>query len=65
MGAIIAAGSLLIAYSPVAVLLLAYAARRSALLVLTIARCVRAHWGVVAWWGVTAVIDALATLRTR
>jgi hypothetical protein len=41
MGAIIAAGSLLIAYSPIAVLLLAYAARRSALLVLTIARCVR------------------------
>ncbi len=35
-------GCLLLAYGPPAVLLLGYVARRSALLVLTIARCARA-----------------------
>ena len=41
MGALLGAGCLLIAYGPSAILLLFYAARRSALLVLTIARYAR------------------------
>lgn len=40
MTAVLLAGVLLIAYGPSAVVLLAYASRRSALLILTIARCV-------------------------
>jgi hypothetical protein len=41
MTGVLLAGCLLIAYGPSAVVLLAYASRRSALLILTIARCVR------------------------
>jgi hypothetical protein len=40
MGAMLGAGALMIAYSPIACVILGYTARRSALLVLTIARCV-------------------------
>lgn len=42
MGGMMFAGCLLIAYGPPAVLLLTYASRRSALLILTIARCASA-----------------------